>query len=298
MFVSNYIVTAAPQRLHSGLDEGEEVKSICTAGVSSLTSLYSDQETQGWSSVPYILQSYSRTILEMASPTDLKNLQMVSMFLRWDRRTRLYKIQVVGPLKSKGQDISGEPAILAQALVNNLVKTLFKSRCLLRPPPKDWQFSPHKARLAPKPRPSPPRPLTETEPQAHYGLLDPLTLGADLSVHKPAHQQHETPRRIADLRVPVGMHLRNEQRPDRRVPDRLWEVTVRHTTSNVSVRHVAECLSNTKCLTLEQSLNLLKTLISFPPFAPPSVMRRAPTPLISDIMDFIVSALGSGWNSF
>ncbi|KAF3849063.1 hypothetical protein F7725_015560, partial [Dissostichus mawsoni] len=52
MFVSNYIVTAAPQRLHSGdsiilaggFDEGEEVKSICTAGVSSLTSLYSDQE--------------------------------------------------------------------------------------------------------------------------------------------------------------------------------------------------------------------------------------------------------------
>ncbi|KAI9534112.1 hypothetical protein NQZ68_016830 [Dissostichus eleginoides] len=52
MFVSNYIVTAAPQRLHSGdsiilaggFDEGEQVKSICTAGVSSLTSLYSDQE--------------------------------------------------------------------------------------------------------------------------------------------------------------------------------------------------------------------------------------------------------------
>ncbi|KAI4800082.1 hypothetical protein KUCAC02_016619 [Chaenocephalus aceratus] len=58
MFVSNYIVTAAPQRLHSGLDEGEEVKSICTAVVSSLTSLYSDQEAQGWSSVPYILQSH------------------------------------------------------------------------------------------------------------------------------------------------------------------------------------------------------------------------------------------------
>ncbi|KAF3851647.1 hypothetical protein F7725_013419 [Dissostichus mawsoni] len=44
MFVSNYIVTAAPQRLHSGFDEEEEVKSICTAGVSSLISLYSDQE--------------------------------------------------------------------------------------------------------------------------------------------------------------------------------------------------------------------------------------------------------------
>ena len=58
MFVSNYIVTAAPQRLHSGLDEGEEVKSICTAGVSSLTSLIRRRQTQGWCSMPHLLQSH------------------------------------------------------------------------------------------------------------------------------------------------------------------------------------------------------------------------------------------------
>ncbi|KAF3838088.1 hypothetical protein F7725_009856 [Dissostichus mawsoni] len=97
----------------------------------------------------------------------------------------------------------------------------------------DWQFSPHKAWLAPKPRPSSARPLTETEPQAPLWPVGPFDSGWHLSVHKPAHQRHETPRLFADLRVHVGMHLRNEQRPDRRVPDRLWEITVRHTTSNL-----------------------------------------------------------------
>ncbi|KAF3851834.1 hypothetical protein F7725_005189 [Dissostichus mawsoni] len=65
MFVSNYIVTAAPQRLHSGFDEEEEVKSICTAGVSSLTSLYSDQEEADTRMVlhAHLAESYSRIIV-------------------------------------------------------------------------------------------------------------------------------------------------------------------------------------------------------------------------------------------
>ena len=76
MFVSNYIVTAAPQRLHSGFDEGEEVKSICTAGVSSLTSLYSDQEETDTRMVLHAIhlaESYSRIIVR-SDDTDVEVL--------------------------------------------------------------------------------------------------------------------------------------------------------------------------------------------------------------------------------
>ncbi|KAF3832103.1 hypothetical protein F7725_025768 [Dissostichus mawsoni] len=83
MFVSNYIVTAAPQRLHSGdsiilaggFDKGEEVKSICTAGVSSLTSLYSDQDadTRMVLHAIHLAESYSRIIVR-SDDTDVEVL--------------------------------------------------------------------------------------------------------------------------------------------------------------------------------------------------------------------------------
>ncbi|KAI9526296.1 hypothetical protein NQZ68_040667, partial [Dissostichus eleginoides] len=51
--------------LHSGFDEEEEVKSICTAGVSSLTSLYIDQEEANTRMVfhaIHLAESYSHII--------------------------------------------------------------------------------------------------------------------------------------------------------------------------------------------------------------------------------------------
>ena len=84
MFVSNYIITAGPQRLHSddsiilagGFDKGEEVKSICNAGVSSLTSLYSDQEEADTRMVLHAIdlaQSYPRIIVR-CDDTDVEVL--------------------------------------------------------------------------------------------------------------------------------------------------------------------------------------------------------------------------------
>ncbi len=83
-FVSNYIVTAAPQRLHpddsiilaGGFDQGEEVKSICTAGVSRLTSLYSNQEEADTRIVLHAIhlaESYSRIIVR-SDDTDVQVL--------------------------------------------------------------------------------------------------------------------------------------------------------------------------------------------------------------------------------
>ncbi|KAJ4930149.1 hypothetical protein JOQ06_019162 [Pogonophryne albipinna] len=62
------------ERLHSGFDEGEEVKSICTAGVSSLTSLYSDQEETDTKMVLHAIhlaESYSRIIVR-SDDTDVE----------------------------------------------------------------------------------------------------------------------------------------------------------------------------------------------------------------------------------
>ncbi|KAF3854290.1 hypothetical protein F7725_022345 [Dissostichus mawsoni] len=73
-------------RLHSGdfiilaggFDKGEEVKSICTAGVSSLTSLYSDQEEADTSMVLHAIhltESYSRIIVR-SDDTDVEEVDM------------------------------------------------------------------------------------------------------------------------------------------------------------------------------------------------------------------------------
>ncbi|KAL7380780.1 hypothetical protein ABVT39_023998 [Epinephelus coioides] len=84
IFVSNYIVTAAPQRLHSGdsiilaggFEKGEEVKSVSKTGVSCLTSLYSDQEEADTRMVLHAIhlaESYSCVIVR-CDDTDVEVL--------------------------------------------------------------------------------------------------------------------------------------------------------------------------------------------------------------------------------
>lgn len=84
IFVSNYIITAASQRMHSddsiiltgGFEKGEEVKSVCKAGVSILTSLYSDQEEADTRMVLHAIhlsESYSR-ITVRCDDTDVEVL--------------------------------------------------------------------------------------------------------------------------------------------------------------------------------------------------------------------------------